>query len=121
VTRPELERTGRKLGVCGSMAGMKRAWPESKLAQAGIAFVIAAISSAIVFNSVETSRFKLYARLYPHDGRRIGSIDELASGRILDAFRGVWYRVPLATSPYAGQSQLKLKWQPRPPKRETSE
>lgn len=66
------------------MAGMKQGWPKSKLAQAGIAFLMAAITTVFVFSWVETSRFKLYARLYPHDG-----LDGL--GALMDALQaGFW-------------------------------
>jgi hypothetical protein len=48
---------------------MKRVWPKSGWAQAGIAFLSAVISCVFVFIRVNNTHFALYARESPHDGQ----------------------------------------------------
>jgi hypothetical protein len=51
------------------MTKVKREWPKSGWAQAGIAFLSALISCVFVFIRINNTHFALYAREYPHDGQ----------------------------------------------------
>ena len=67
--KPNL-RLGHTSQIIGDMK-----WPESRSAQAGVAFLTAFGCAVIAYESICSSHLREYARLYPHDGQ-----DGLAAG-----------------------------------------
>ena len=97
------------LGGTVKLACMKRVWPKSGWAHAGIAFLSALISCVFVFIRVNNTHFARYAREYPHDGQDgLGAfMDALHAGALtlLGVFLLVFAVQRLLTAKHVSSSQ----------------